>query len=134
MAGRTTQSSRRRAPSSTARRQTQGVRQPTQRTRVSTRKRARARPVRRRSTPSFNPLALIGRGIIAVWMGLAHLLGWVFRAVGRQAATARDLDPEHRRDGIGLALLGLAVLVAAGVWFNGAGPVGRHLADIVRLF
>jgi DNA segregation ATPase FtsK/SpoIIIE, S-DNA-T family len=134
MAGRTTQSSRRRAPSTPARRSTSGVRQPTQRTRTPSRRRAPARPVRRRSTSGFNPLALVGRGIIALWMGVAHLLGWVFRAVGRQAATARDLDPEHRRDGVGLGLLGLAVLVAAGVWFNGAGPVGRHLADILRLF
>src|SRR4051812_1338725 len=112
MAGRTTQSSRRRTPSTTARRQTPGVRQPTQRGRASTRAKtaARRRPVRRRSTTSFNPLALLGRGIIALWMGVAHLLGWVFRAVGRQAATARDLDPEHRRDGVGLAVLGLAVL------------------------
>ncbi|GAA0911980.1 cell division protein FtsK [Virgisporangium aurantiacum] len=82
----------------------------------------------------FNPLALLGRGMIALWMGLAHILGWMVRAVGRQAATAKDLDPEHRRDGVGLAVLGLAVLLAFAVWFNSAGPVGTWLADTVRFF
>ena len=67
-------------------------------------------------------------------MGLAHILGWMVRAVGRQAATARDLDPEHRRDGVGLGLLGFAVLLAFAVWFNSAGPVGAWLADTVRFF
>ena len=55
-------------------------------------------------------------------------------AVGRQAATARDLDPEHRRDGGGLLLLGLAILIAVAVWAGSAGPVGTWLADTVRLF
>ncbi|PWU62125.1 cell division protein FtsK, partial [Micromonospora globispora] len=56
------------------------------------------------------------------------------RAAGRQAAAARDLDPEHRRDGGGLLLFGLAILTAVAIWFGGAGPVGARLADTVRLF
>ncbi len=67
-------------------------------------------------------------------MGLAHTVGWTFRAAGRQAASTRELDPEHRRDGAGLLLFGLAILSAVGIWGGGAGPVGRHLADTVRLF
>lgn len=67
-------------------------------------------------------------------MGLAHGVGWGFRAAGRQAASARDLDPEHRRDGAGLLLFGLAILSAVGIWFSGAGPLGARLADTVRLF
>ena len=67
-------------------------------------------------------------------MGLAHSVGWAFRAAGRQAASTRELDPEHRRDGGGLLLFGLAILSAVGIWGGGAGPVGRHLADTVRLF
>ena len=51
----------------------------------------------------------------AIWLGLAHLLGGAARALGRGA---RDLDPAHRRDGLGLALVaGAAVLVAA-TWFG----------------
>ena len=67
-------------------------------------------------------------------MGLAHSVGWVARGVGRQAATARDIDPEHRRDGAGLLLLGLAILVGVAVYAGGAGPVGTRIADAVRLF
>ncbi|WP_407952076.1 DNA translocase FtsK 4TM domain-containing protein [Plantactinospora sonchi] len=67
-------------------------------------------------------------------MGLAHSVGWAMRAVGRQAATARELDPEHRRDGAGLFLLGLAILSAVAVWFSSAGPLGGRLADTIRLF
>ncbi|SIR92561.1 LAGLIDADG-like domain-containing protein [Micromonospora avicenniae] len=67
-------------------------------------------------------------------MGLAHGMGWAVRAAGRQAASARELDPEHRRDGAGLLLFGLALLSAVGIWFSGAGPVGERLADTVRLF
>ncbi|MBX7268400.1 DNA translocase FtsK [Micromonospora sp. Llam7] len=67
-------------------------------------------------------------------MGLAHGVGWAVRAAGRQAASARDLDPEHRRDGGGLLLMGLALLGAGAIWFSAAGPVGARLADTVRLF
>jgi S-DNA-T family DNA segregation ATPase FtsK/SpoIIIE len=67
-------------------------------------------------------------------MGVAHGIGWAARGVGRQAATARDLDPEHRRDGAGLLMLGLAILVGVAVWARSAGPVGTWLADAVRLF
>lgn len=67
-------------------------------------------------------------------MGLAHGMGWAVRAAGRQAASARDLDPEHRRDGAGLLLFGLALLSAVALWLSGAGPVGARLADTVRLF
>lgn len=67
-------------------------------------------------------------------MGLAHGMGWAVRAAGRQAASARDLDPEHRRDGAGLLMFGLALLSAVALWLSGAGPVGARLADTVRLF
>jgi hypothetical protein len=76
----------------------------------------------------------VGRTVGAVWMGLAHGVGWAVRAAGRQAATARDLDPEHRRDGAGLLLLGLSLLTAVAVWFSGGGPLGARVADTLRLF
>lgn len=76
----------------------------------------------------------IGRALGAVWMGLAHGVGWAIRAAGRQVASARDLDPEHRRDGGGLLLLGFAILTAVAIWFSGAGPVGARIADTLRLF
>ncbi|MGA8113850.1 MAG: DNA translocase FtsK [Actinocatenispora sp.] len=64
--------------------------------------------------------------------GVARGVGFLARAVGRQAATARDLDPAHRRDGLGLALLGFGILLAVAVWFQAAGPVGRYVAFTVR--
>jgi DNA segregation ATPase FtsK/SpoIIIE, S-DNA-T family len=48
-------------------------------------------------------------------------LGGVVRAVGK----TRELDPAHRRDGIALIYLALAVIVAAGVWWKAGGPVGH---------
>ncbi|MEX5721038.1 DNA translocase FtsK, partial [Geodermatophilus maliterrae] len=45
---------------------------------------------------------------------------------------AEPLAPEHRRDGAGLAVLGLAVVLGAAAWFDGIGPVGAGLADAVR--
>jgi S-DNA-T family DNA segregation ATPase FtsK/SpoIIIE len=76
----------------------------------------------------------MGRGAGALWMGLAHSVGWVARGVGRQAATAKEIDPEHRRDGAGLLMLGLAILIGVAVYTGSAGPVGAWLADAVRLF
>jgi S-DNA-T family DNA segregation ATPase FtsK/SpoIIIE len=52
-------------------------------------------------------------------------VGSVVRAVSR----TKELDPAHRRDGIALALVALAVVTAGGVWFQAAGPVG-HWVDI----
>jgi len=57
----------------------------------------------------------IGRGVRTVWIGLAHLVGSIARGIGRGA---RDLDPEHRRDGLGLGLIAGAVVIAAATWFR----------------
>ncbi|MCO1596010.1 DNA translocase FtsK [Micromonospora sp. RHAY321] len=125
MAGRTSQASRRRGASPRGGTNSR-ARQPAKKTRA---------PVRRRTTPARpGPAVYVGRAVGALWMGLAHGMGWAVRAAGRQAASARDLDPEHRRDGGGLLLFGLALLSAVALWFSGAGPVGARLADSVRLF
>src|SRR5690606_30526402 len=88
----------------------------------------RRRPTRRARRGSGDPLVLV----VMLWNGLAHAVGWVVRAVGRQAATARELDAEHRRDGAGLFLLAMAILLAVAVWFDGGGPVGEYVAVAVR--
>jgi len=56
--------------------------------------------------------------------------GSTARSVGR----AREIDPGHRRDGIALALLGLAVVVAASSWFDAARPVGAWVDSVLRIF
>ncbi len=48
-------------------------------------------------------------------MATAHGLGAGARKVG---GAARDLEPEQRRDGVGLFLIGLAVVAAAAVWWQ----------------
>ena len=53
-------------------------------------------------------------------MTAAHGVGAGARRIG---GAARDLEPEHRRDGIGLFLMGLAVVVAAAVWWQLPGGV-----------
>ncbi|KUI11739.1 cell division protein FtsK [Mycobacterium sp. GA-1285] len=78
---------------------------------------------RRTSSPISSAGASVGRGVRAGWLMLAKGAGTTARSVGR----ARDLEPGHRRDGIALALLGLAVIVAASSWFSAAGPVGDWL-------
>ncbi|MGL5810304.1 MAG: DNA translocase FtsK, partial [Nocardioides sp.] len=63
--------------------------------------------------------------ISAAWLGLANAVGAAVRGIGK---TARDLDPEHRRDGFGFALIGAAVVVAGAVWWQVPGGV----MDFVR--
>lgn len=59
---------------------------------------------------------------------LARGAGSTARSIGR----ARDLEPGHRRDGIALALLGIAVVIAASSWFDAARPVGGWIDVAVR--
>ncbi|MDQ1657618.1 MAG: segregation ATPase FtsK/SpoIIIE, family [Cryptosporangiaceae bacterium] len=73
------------------------------------------------------------RGIASIWMLLARGVGWLARAVGRQAASARDLDPAHRRDGVALAVLGFAVVATVAIWFHKAGSAGELLYTGLRL-
>jgi len=61
-------------------------------------------------------------------MGLAHATGAMARKVGD---TGRDLQPEHRRDGVGLLLIALAVVVAAREWWGMPGAVGTVVHAVV---
>lgn len=73
------------------------------------------KPTKRQGGIFSRALRAVGRGIVALWAAVALLLGTLARGIGRGA---RDLDPEHRRDGLGLALVAAAVIVAAATWFN----------------
>ncbi len=76
--------------------------------------------------PAPSPTGGVYRAVRALWLGLAHGVGWFFRSMGR---SAKSLDPAHRKDGLALALLGLGLIIAAGTWANLNGPVG----DIVEM-
>jgi DNA segregation ATPase FtsK/SpoIIIE, S-DNA-T family len=71
----------------------------------------------------------VGRGVRVGWLMLAKGAGSTARSVGR----ARDLEPGHRRDGIALALLGFAVVIAASSWFDAARPVGEWIDTFLRV-
>jgi S-DNA-T family DNA segregation ATPase FtsK/SpoIIIE len=61
---------------------------------------------------------------------LARGAGTAARSVGR----ARDIEPGHRRDGMALTLLGLAVVIAGSSWFHAARPVGAWVDAVLRTF
>ncbi|MGY5056502.1 DNA translocase FtsK [Streptomyces sp. 900105755] len=76
--------------------------------------------------PAPSPTGGVYRLVRALWLGVAHAVGAVFRGIGQGA---RNLDPAHRKDGIALLLLGIALIVAAGTWADLRGPVG----DLVEI-
>ena len=81
---------------------------------------ARQPPPRRPEEEVRRPL---GRRRAASWNLLARGAGGLARSVARPEE-AEPLAPEHRRDGVGLAVLGLAIVLGAAAWSNGIGPVG----------
>ena len=66
--------------------------------------------------------------MLGLWLGLAHAVGALVRRVGR---SARDLDPAHRRDGLGLLLLGLALVTAASEWWSLPGRAAAAVHAVV---
>ncbi|GAA0390505.1 DNA translocase FtsK [Streptomyces luteireticuli] len=82
-------------------------------------RKAPARKAAAKAAPRPSAAGRAGRGV-------AHGVGALFRGVGRGA---RNLDPAHRKDGLALLLLALALVVAAGTWSSLEGPVG----DLVKL-
>ncbi|CAL9594789.1 hypothetical protein SUDANB2_05301 [Streptomyces sp. enrichment culture] len=87
-------------------------------------RKAAARKVAPRPAPS--PTGGVYRLVRAVWLGVAHAVGAVFRGIGQGA---KNLDPAHRKDGVALLLLAIALIVAAGTWADLKGPVG----DLVEI-
>lgn len=73
----------------------------------------------------------LGRVLSAAWSGLAALVGALVRGVGRGA---QELDPETRRDGLGLALVAAAIVVAAATWFGVDGWFVAWTAQVSRTF
>src|SRR5258705_13702767 len=108
MAGRTSQAGRRSAAQNSAR---------SARAEVARARRAANRNLGRSSSPLAS-LGFIGAGVAGLWMGLAHAPGWVVRKLGKQAATPRELDRAHQRDGRGVRLIRGALLPPAAGWFH----------------
>ncbi|HEV7452793.1 MAG TPA: DNA translocase FtsK [Pseudonocardiaceae bacterium] len=89
------------------------------------------RPVRRplpRRGPRRGRGRILGRGLAGMWSLLARGAGRLVRALGR----TRELEPAHRRDGLALGLVALAVVTAAAVWWTAGGPVGAGVQYALR--
>jgi S-DNA-T family DNA segregation ATPase FtsK/SpoIIIE len=77
---------------------------------------------RRNQQTAFDQLLL---GLAAILTGLAHVVGNAVRRVG---PGVKEVDPALRRDGIGLFLLGSAIVVGAAVWWGLPGAIGQAMA------
>ncbi len=87
---------------------------------IASRKQAPAKAVR---PPREGPglLVLLGRGLAALWNGIAHGIGHVARGFG---GAQTDVEPGQRRDGVGLFMLLLGILVSLRMWFAIPGTFG----------
>ncbi|MHB8342331.1 MAG: DNA translocase FtsK 4TM domain-containing protein, partial [Mycobacteriales bacterium] len=108
-----------------SRRPARAAARPSARRKSANRRGARGRP------PGLGTrlVRALARLVAGGWTLLARGVGRAARAVG---AGARDLDPAHRRDGLGLAALGAALVVAVAVWWRAGGPAGRWVSDWTR--
>ncbi|HVL84664.1 MAG TPA: DNA translocase FtsK 4TM domain-containing protein, partial [Pseudonocardia sp.] len=84
--------------------------------------RTRKSPGRR--TPAPRRPDLLDRAIDGVGRGVVR----AGRGMGRAAGRTRELEPAHRRDGLGVVFLVLSVVTAAGGYWGAGGPVGRWLS------
>ncbi|SDT55485.1 DNA segregation ATPase FtsK/SpoIIIE, S-DNA-T family [Streptomyces sp. TLI_053] len=82
----------------------------------------------KQAPPPPPPRPILFRAVRAVWLGAAHGVGAVFRGFGDGA---KNLDPAHRKDGIGLLLFALALVTAAGTWFSPQGWLGEAATNVV---
>jgi DNA segregation ATPase FtsK/SpoIIIE, S-DNA-T family len=97
------------------------------------RKAVRGRPPRQPPKQPDHPLLILlgwtAQAISAVWMAAAHGAGHAARLYGK---SARELDPLHRRDGLGLGMVGAAIVVAATTWWRLGNVAGGLMTAVVR--
>jgi DNA segregation ATPase FtsK/SpoIIIE, S-DNA-T family len=79
---------------------------------------AKGRQTTRKPSPHTPNLLIVltawlFRAVGMVWVLVAGIVGGTVRRFGRNA---RDLHPDHKRDGLGLVFLGLAIVFAAAIW------------------
>ena len=69
------------------------------------------------------------RGVIGkIWLAIASALGGSIRFLLRGA---KDLDPAHRRDGVGLFVIVLSLIASAGIWFRLDNFFGHFIYSVV---
>jgi len=77
---------------------------------------------KKKSAKKSNLLAPIFRGLGWIWRLFAKAIGSSIRFIFR---SSKELDPDHQRDGVAFFLFILALVSAAGVWFDLSNLVGR---------
>lgn len=82
---------------------------------------------RKKRTSSRGFFSLLAYGVSSIWRFLSGSLGSAVRFIARGA---RDLDPEHHRDGAALLLLISSLAAFAGTWFHADNYVGRNLYSL----
>jgi len=87
------------------------------------------KPVNAHSDPIGWLLTAIVKLVIGLWLLLANGIGSAVRAVGQGA---RELDPAHRRDGLGLTVLAGAIVLAALLWRTPTGTVSEAVNVVAR--
>ena len=110
------------------------------RTTGADRTRPRTRPPAAGPSPAARLLRALARLVVALLRGIGRLLArlWQLLAAGlgglvrRIGSGARELDPAHRRDGLGLLALAAALVLAVAAWFHFGGVVPGALAAAVR--
>jgi len=70
---------------------------------------------KKRTSQKTGVFSGLSRIISLLWRAIARALGGVIRTITR---SAKDLEPEHQRDGIGLLLLIIALIAAATTWWR----------------
>ncbi|HLI36553.1 MAG TPA: DNA translocase FtsK [Streptosporangiaceae bacterium] len=93
------------------------------------RRRGAQQPPARAEDPILILIGWIGKAATGAWMVLAGTLGFTARRIG---SGARDLPPEHRRDGLGLFYLCCAIVLAASIWWRMDNAVGRAVLAAAR--
>ncbi len=89
---------------------------------------ARRRPAPAGPSPLSRLFSGLAAALAAVWVGIGHVVGGTVRKLGNGA---RDLDPAHRRDGLGLVIIGGAILVAFAVWWDVTSGLGSLVGSLV---
>ncbi|MCG5211815.1 DNA translocase FtsK [Streptosporangium sp. KLBMP 9127] len=91
-----------------------------------------AAPARRKGALHQDPISwvftMIGKLFIGVWLLFAGGVGSAARALGQGA---KELDPAHRRDGLGFAVLAGAIVLAAMIWREAKGTAAGVVQGLV---
>lgn len=89
-------------------------------------------PVKPRKNSKSSALSTVLHGftkfVTVIWLGLANVIGAIARGIGK---SAKDLDPAHRRDGLGLIYLSLAIVLSSVLWFDVSGFISGVVTSLV---